>query len=138
MDIRGSAAPRFLSPADQGTQCDPSCSQYRQSKHCPQGPETHRRSGLTIQLHKGILGSEKTENGCEFFLSAFSDVKSKTKDFLMLAFSLEVDTETVPQKLWTLLYLLSHNSRNYQVLIDRTPKSGKRLIGQRSVHKSKT
>lgn len=59
VDIRGTAALRLLPPGEQGSQCDPSCSQYSQSKQCPQWPETGRRSGLAVQLHKGVLRDER-------------------------------------------------------------------------------
>lgn len=44
---------------EQGPQCDASCSQYSQSKHRPHGPETAWRPGITVQLHKGILGNQR-------------------------------------------------------------------------------
>lgn len=66
--------PRQLSLREQDSQCDPSSSQYSQSKHCPQGPGSDGRSGLAIQLHKGILGSNRErERDIISFLSSSCD-----------------------------------------------------------------
>lgn len=49
------AAGCSLSLGEQRSQCNPGRSQYSQSKYRPQWPESDWRSGLTVQLHKGIL-----------------------------------------------------------------------------------
>ena len=66
--------PRQLSLREQDSQCDPSSSQYSQSKHCPQGPGSDWWSGLAIQIHKGILGNNRErERDIISFLSSSCD-----------------------------------------------------------------